>query len=254
MNDKHLIISDIKNETALIDFNTIHFLSINNCENLKHIEFRNDLSQIKGIIIYENKVLEDINFYCNLDSLVYLEIVKNSYDSNCNIILNGSFKSLKEFFINNNKIEKFLISTGTNLNKLEELSFTNNNTKSFLILSKLPNIFSIDISNNELIDFTLNDNIRYIVHLFINNNKLKTLNFTVDLPLLRNLQITNNFLEYIFSNYSLKNLEILIANDNKLIDIQFNIALKKIKLLNIKNNPKLIDKFDFNKVKYDIIV
>ena len=229
-----------------LSFNNLSNINLNDCINLDTLYIYNNKLQnidisnnVKVITLFaNNNKLTSINLHNNL---LLTNLILN--ENEISVIDISKNNNLIDLEINNNKLTNIIFNNSlinlyanynilTTLdvpNTLEICSVANNKFEKF---DNLNNIVGINLNNNAITNFTINNINNSLLKLYLANNDLSNIN----LSNLINLEICylndNVITEFPIIN---NNLQYLNLNDNYITEIK-NISNSKLLKLKINNN------------------
>ena len=223
--------NNLKNEEVKKIIYSIKSLQKINLSN-NHIE-QIIFDKSNGLIELEldNNKLNYLSFKTNnksFDYLMYLSANENKLQAIDNI---SNLINLEYLSLSVNELKQINISK---LTKLKYLQIKSNLLENVIIYKSNQLLQFIDISFNNINNFTIMGEFSSLKNLILDNNKLSTINFEEN----KNININNNI-----NNNKFKNLELLDISFNLISNIKFLFLFKNVQKLNISFNniDNLID-------------
>ena len=267
-----------------IKLNSLNFLSINHCENIKFSEnfkklklldlsnnYKLDINTLEKVNFSQLKVLDlswnkisDINIFNNIN----LKEVKSLYLSgnkilNIDILEKIDFKKLEKLNLSDNKILDINILEKVNFKELKELNLHHNKISDINILVKVnfKELKKLDLSCNNIsdIDILAKVNFKNLKELNLSYNKILDINVLekVNFNYLENLDLSwNNISDInILEKVNFKELKIFYLRSNNISDINIleKVNFKELKELYLSWNKisdiNILEKVNFNKLE-----
>lgn len=173
--------------------------------------------------------LNELNY--SLNYMITHITFKSTYIKDLDIT---AFKFLEKIQINYCKLEEISINDEMSYLKVVDLSF--NKLKKFSKLFLLPQLISLDLSNNQIADFQKSElaKLEHLIHFNIQNNKI-TQSLLTELQSLKhdnrkiisiyNLENIEEEVEQCILNYDMDKLQNICISNNDYIDIISNIII-----------------------------
>ena len=220
--------SSIENLDEIIKLKNLEVLWVNVCK-LSDIRNIENLSNLKTLGISNNKGNGDNKFSVEgiekLSKLEYLNLEGCDLGNNVAILFNDTSKldSLKDLIIGKNSITNESIKQIGKLNKLENLWINSNNITDLSFIEQLPNLKTLHIQNNSIVDFSKLDN-RTFTELDVTNNScvINVNSLVFDIPeLIKSIKDNNSKIhsELDFSDCEIRDDKIFITGSKPEIKV-----------------------------------